>query len=399
MKIETVPIASIRKNGSNPRNIKDSSFKKLVASVKSFPEMLLLRPVVVDADGVILGGNMRYEACIAAGMTEVPILRAADLTEEQRREFVIKDNVSGGDWDWDVLANEWDADLLQEWGLDLPLGFGRETTAGLTDEDSVPEVPADPVTRMGDLWLLGRHRLLCGDSTSIAAVERLMGGQHWNVCVFDPPYEVETLYSDAMPTPAAGQKLIVMWDFKRFAVAPKCALDAGWLPCYELVWDCVQSWYTPNRPLQRHKSIGVFGDDPTFNTDEGIIRDGKDRGERRTVKNTRGKSDYQPMDGAKHLATVESFPNTCQNDSHAHGKPVQWIEAVFNGLGGELFLDLFGGSGTSIIACEKTGRACCTMELDQKYCDVIVKRWQDFTGQQATLEADGRAFEEVSNAR
>jgi len=113
-------ISSIKKNPDNPRIIKDDKFKKLVESVKTFPQMLKFRPVVVDSDMVILGGNMRYEACKAAGHTEIPVLVADDLTEEQKREFVIKDNVSGGEWDWSALANEWDIDLLTEWGLDLP---------------------------------------------------------------------------------------------------------------------------------------------------------------------------------------------------------------------------------------------------------------------------------------
>jgi len=117
--MKIVQISQIKKNPDNPRIIKDDKFKKLVESVKSFPEMLKLRPVVVDSDGMILGGNMRYEACKAAGMKEIPVLYASDLTAEQKKEFIIKDNISGGEWDWETLANDWDTDLLAEWGLEL----------------------------------------------------------------------------------------------------------------------------------------------------------------------------------------------------------------------------------------------------------------------------------------
>ena len=236
---------------------------------------------------------------------------------------------------------------------------------------------------------------MSGDSTSIDAVEKLMGGRKWDVCVFDPPYELVELYSTAMPTAETGKKLVVMWDFKRFAVAPAAALNAGWESQYEFIWDCVQSWYTPNRPLQRHKAIGVFGDDPKFNTETSTIKDGKDRGKKRTVTNTRGSSEYTPLDGAKHIATVEAFPNTAQNDSHGHGKPVSWITAIFAGIGGDVYIDLFGGSGATLIACVNNGSTCMTMELDPKYCDVIIKRYQDYTGKEAELESSGDKFNDM----
>lgn len=116
-----VAIREIKPNTNNPRIIKDDKFKKLVKSIKEFPEMLELRPIVVDSDMIVLGGNMRLKACIEAGLTEVPILVADQLTEEQKKEFIVKDNVGFGEWDWDLLANEWDADLLEDWGLDLKL--------------------------------------------------------------------------------------------------------------------------------------------------------------------------------------------------------------------------------------------------------------------------------------
>lgn len=121
MRIVTVPVDSIKVNPNNPRVIKDDKFKRLVQSVKDFPEMLSIRPIVVNSDMVVLGGNMRLRACIEADMKTIPIIIADNLTEEQQREFLIKDNVSGGEWDWDVLANEWDSEQLDDWGVDVPV--------------------------------------------------------------------------------------------------------------------------------------------------------------------------------------------------------------------------------------------------------------------------------------
>ena len=179
---------------------------------------------------------------------------------------------------------------------------------------------------------------------------------------------------------------------------PHAAIQAGWKPQYEMVWDCVTSWYTPNRPLARHKSVGVFGEDPKWNFDEAIIRDGKQR-EAKQVWNTRGEYAYTPLDGAVHMRTVEAFPTTAEHGGHAHSKPIAWVEALFNGVGGSVYVDLFGGSGSTLVACEKTGRRALLMELDPRYVDVIVRRWQAFTGKQATLDIDGRTFDEVCAER
>ena len=171
---------------------------------------------------------------------------------------------------------------------------------------------------------------------------------------------------------------MIFWDFKRFAIAPHKCLTIGWKPQYEFIWDCCQSWYTPNRPLQRHKSVGYFCDDPKFDTGLGIIVDGKDRGKKRIVSNTRGKCEYTPLDGAVHIRTVEQFPNTQQKDEHGHGKPVGWISAILLGIGGKYIFDMFLGSGSTIIACEKTDKICYGIEIDPNHCDVIVKRYIDF---------------------
>lgn len=340
----------------------------------------------------------------------IPVLFADGWTDEQIRAYVIADNQVPRQsiFDESILADELQA--LQDGGLDLGMiGFDDRELERLlasmepepeyqTDPDDTPEVDeqSTPVSVRGMVWLCGNHRVMCGDSTNPEDVRKLRMGVEYNVCVFDPPYDMEHLYYDAMPKFSTGKKLLIMWDFKRFAIAPAAALSFGWPPQYEFIWDCVQSWYTPNRPLARHKAAGLFAEDPYFNTDDSIIIDGKNR-EAKTVKNTRGTYEYTPIDGGKHIASVEAFPNAAENDSHGHGKPMKWIMAIFNGIGGENYLDLFGGSGTTIIACEQQNRRSHTMEIDEQYVDVIVKRWQQFTGKEAILENDGRTFNEIAS--
>ena len=396
--LESWPTDSLIEYARNPRK-NDHAVDRVAAAIREFGFRV---PILAKSDKTIVDGHLRLKAAKKLGLEEVPVLLCDDMTDIQVRAFRLSVNKVSefADWDSEMLRVELD-ELVKD-GFDIELtGFSLDEIAdlqidevpeGLTDEDAVPEAPDEPLTVEGDVWVLGNHRLMCGDSTSIDAVHALTNGCRWDVCLIDPPYELESLYGKSIPDAQPGKKLIVMWDFKRFGIAPCAAISAGWQPQYEFIWDCVQSWYTPNRPLQRHKAAGVFGDDPFFDTEKSIIKDGKDRGKKRTVSNTRGTSDYQPLDGAKHIATVEAFPNTMQKDEHGHGKPMAWIEAIFNGVGGLVYLDLFGGSGATLIACEKSRRQCLMMELDPKYCDVIITRWQQYTGKAAVLESTGETF-------
>lgn len=387
------------------RNSRTHSAEQVAQIAASIREFGFTNPVLIDEQDGIIAGHGRVMAARSLSLDDVPCIRLAHLTEAQKRAYVIADNRLALNAGWDMEMLKIEIQELQDVDFDVNLlGFGvdelsailePEPEPGLTNEDAVPELPEEPVTKPGDVWILGHHRVMCGDSTSIDAVDMLMQAGDWDVCVFDPPYDIESLYADAMPISQPDKKLLVFWDFKRFAIAPHSAMAAGWNPLYEFIWDCVQSWYTPNRPLAKHKAVGLFGDDPAFDTNASVIQDGKDRGQRRNVGNTRGQYEYAPLDGAKHIATVEAFPNTMQSDTHGHGKPVAWIEAIFNGIGGNVYLDLFGGSGSTLIACQKTHRQSRLMELDPRHCDVIIKRWQDFTGQSAVLESSGKTFNEL----
>ena len=181
-------ITEIKPNTNNPRIIKDDKFKKLVKSIQDFPQMLELRPIVIDENNIILGGNMRLKACIEAGLTDVPVKQAADLTEEQKKEFIVKDNVGYGEWDWDDLANNWDEELLTEWGLDIP-NFEPEVLEAEEDDFAVPDGGVETDIVLGDLFEIGEHRLLCGDSTDIEKVELLIKGEKCNLLT-DPPYGI-----------------------------------------------------------------------------------------------------------------------------------------------------------------------------------------------------------------
>ena len=190
MSIKIVDIGLLKPNPSNPRHIKDGKFTQLVKSIRNFPEMLNLRPIVVDAEMVVLGGNMRLKACIEAGLVEVPIIIASELTKEQQSEFIIKDNVGFGEWDWEALANEWEVEELAEWGLDLPLDFEDKEIDAVEDDYEQPDTIQTDIV-IGDLFEIGQHRLLCGDSTDSDAVARLMDGEKADMVFTDPPYNLQ----------------------------------------------------------------------------------------------------------------------------------------------------------------------------------------------------------------
>lgn len=391
MNLQRVAVSKLRANPKNPRIIKDEKFQKLVQSIKDFPEMLELRPIVVNAAGVVLGGNMRLKACQAAGLTEVPVIAAESLTEAQEREFVIKDNVGFGEWEWDALANEWDADQLTAWGLDLP-SFEAEPAAGQTDPDEVPEAPVEPIIKPGDLIALGDHRLLCGDSTKPDDMARLLNGQLASMIFTDPPYAlfgnstgVSGIADDKMIRPffrailsACRQNTVlfghiyVCCDWHSASVIETVAKQVE-LPAKNLiVWDKgdggIGAMYQTC-----HELIWFFDNSPSNKTTT--------QTEQRGVRTVNG------------VPNIWRFPRVPSKErAHNAAKPVDLIAVgIENGSDvGQIVLDLFLGSGSTLMAAERTGRRCYGMEVEPKYCDVIVKRWQDFTGRTATYADTGQ---------
>jgi hypothetical protein len=341
MKTEQVNISEVKPNPNNPRIIKDDKFAKLVQSIKDFPKMLEIRPIVVNADMIVLGGNMRLKACKEAGLKKVHIIKADELTEEQQREFIVKDNVSGGEWDWNMLANEWDVEQLDAWGLDVPDFTAEEIEAEEDDFDTTP--PIEAVTVLGDLYEIGEHRLLCGDSTDIEKVEMVLNGAKADLLT-DPPYGIN-----------------INMNMGRLKGQPKKFEEKDW-----------------------DKGIPeFFGILPLFNKQ--IIWGGNYFADRLTptkdwlcwYKKTKG-LDFAEFE----LAWTNCGMNGRLLEHHWSGekklhptmKPVPVISWCIEYLDSDVIFDLFLGSGSTMVASHQLKRKCYGMELDPKYCDVIVRR-------------------------
>ncbi len=392
-----VPITSIRENPSNPRKLDRAKFEKLVQSIRDFPEMLDKRPIIV-ANGIILGGNMRHKAAIQAGMNEIPIIDASDWTEEQRQQFIIKDNVSFGEWDWDLLANEWDAAELEEWGLDV-WQPDAEPTEGLTDPDDVPEVPEEPVTRLGDLYILGEHRLLCGDSTKAEDVERLMDGQKADLCFTSPPYALGK--SASLSGNKGNRTRGNAYESHDDNAQDWAALMSGF---HHELGPYVQAFCVNVQPLAGNKRelFAWIADNAETLVDVAVWA--KDNAAPQMAKNVLT-SQYELLVflGERNASRAVPFADFQGNRSalyqgganrenkaasiHGAAMPSHLPKWVLGEVcvQAKTIVDPFCGTGTTVIVCEELNRKCYGMELDPKYCDVIVKRWEDFTGKKAEL--------------
>jgi site-specific DNA-methyltransferase (adenine-specific) len=371
MKITKIKISEVKVNPNNPRLIKDDKFKKLVQSVKDFPEMLNIRPIVVNADMVVLGGNMRLKACKEAGLTEIPIIVADKLTEDQQREFLIKDNVSGGEWDWDILANEWEVEQLEEWGLDIPVNFEVELEAE-EDDFAVPEGGIETDIVLGDLFEIGEHRLLCGDSTDSDLVAKLMNGELADICHTDPPYNIDYEGGSKKREKIANDKLE---DFPKFLydvyVTISTALKKG---------GAIYVWHASSEThnfIQQFLNAGfLFKSYIVWNKNN----------------STFGRSDYhwkhEPciygwLDGASHKwhgdrkqTTVWDIDRPSRSEEHPTMKPIPLCSKPLENSSkqGDIVLDVFLGSGSTMVASHQLKRKCYGMELDPKYCQVIIDR-------------------------
>jgi len=361
-------LSELQENPNNPRIIKDDKFQKLVTSIKEFPEMLEARPIVVNPENIVLGGNMRLKACKAAGLKEAPVY-VASWEESKANEFIVKDNVGFGEWDWDILANEWDATQLEEWGLDVWTPE-EEEKEGLTDPDEVPEAPEEPKTKLGDLYILGEHRLLCGDSTKAEDVERLMNGEKASFAIADPPYNVGYSYASYEDNKSEEEynTFCNAYTDNALEYAPAMAITPG---------KSNEKYYT-NRGdfceyLVWYKGFGLsLGSWYKAMVTEPILLHGK-----------KPKNKFYPTDHIQQGTDREKG----LGDKHTCPKPVELWRQIIEPMteAGDIVLEMFGGSGTTAIVCEKIGRKARLVELDPNYCDVIVKRWEDFTGKKAEL--------------
>lgn len=394
MSVELRPLDAVRPYANNPRQ-NDDAVEAVAESIRRFG---FRQPIVVDQDGVIVAGHTRFRAAQRLGLATVPVHVATDLTPDEVRAYRLADNKTAELASWDDAMLSIELDALRGAGIDWTLlGFDEEElakllapagTEGLTDPDAVPEKPADPITKPGDLWLLGKHRLLCGDSTSATDVARLLDGAVPALMVTDPPYGVEydpEWRMDAGLTGNTARMGKVMNDDR-----------ADWTEAWKLFPGDVAYVY----------HAGVFAS----TVQQSLERAGfairaqiiwaKDR-----LALSRGDYHWQHepcwyavREGGKGHRTDDRTQTTlwsipARDDAgHGHGtqKPVECMERPVRNHLADTVYEPFAGSGTTVIACERMGRTCMAMELDPGYCDVVVRRWEEFTGRKAErVQAEG----------
>jgi site-specific DNA-methyltransferase (adenine-specific) len=366
MNIEWVKTKDIIPNENNPRILKDDKFKKLVQSIKDFPEMLEIRPIVVNNEMMILGGNMRWKAIQEIGIKEIPIIKAESLTEEQQREFLIKDNVGFGEWDWDALANDWDPEELNEWGLDVPNMDLTELEAEDDNFEEPENVETDIV--LGDLFEIGEHRLLCGDSTDSDAVARLMDGQKADMVFTDPPYGIS--YKSNWASKERERFDEIKNDDVILDILPSIILlsknNIHWY-----IWTSHQVYSIWRGKFDEYykstiiwsKKSGAMGDlegDYIVNYEMALFcHYGR-----------------KTLNGKRESAVWDLTRDSGIDYQHPTQKPISLAEkAIINSSNqNDLVADLFLGSGTTMVASHQLKRKCYGMELDPKYCQVIIDR-------------------------
>lgn len=400
MNVKKVKLSEIKNNPNNPRILKDDKFKKLVKSIQEFPKMLEIRPIVVNSDMIVLGGNMRLKACKEAGLKEVFIVKADDLTEDEQKQFIIKDNVGFGEWDWEILANEWEADLLEEWGLDVPdFSVTEEPTAKEDDYEMPDEFQTDIV--LGDLFEIGEHRLLCGDSTDSDQVSKLMNEKFWDLVATSPPYNQGNSCGNLLHTKGIGigKKDVKLYndknqdnrtseDYFKFCISilntaflfnNKESHTICWNVAYNaksrddygkiifsdlnpfrvketIIWDKTHSINLPQIGIYSRRCEFVF-----------VMSSNEEYKTSQTYNDCRW--NYWQIKSAGSQITGESV-------EHRAAFPIEFASKMITdfSLQNDLIYEPFCGSGTTMVAAHQLKRKCYGMELDPKYCQVIVDR-------------------------
>lgn len=365
--IEYRKLVDLKKLPNNPRTIKKADMDRLKQSIKDNPDYFEARPLILSnrtGELVILAGNQRYEAAKSLGMDEVPTFLLEGLTEAREREIIIRDNVSNGDWDMDALANEWDTQELTDWGVDINWDEPEQEVV----EDEAPEVnESEPAkSKLGEVYHLGNHRLMCGDSTDEKCVQTLIGGGSIDMVFTDPPYNVafngrsgkfDVIENDDLPEEEFDELIR-----KTCAIIEKIKPKNTYIWCNWKFYGILQQYFKPKACIVWAKNNFGMG------------------------KGYRHQHEFCMFDGEID-ETITNETDLWQekkdtNYEHPTQKPISLCaRALKNTKNAKCVLDLFGGSGSTLIACEQTGRKCYMMELDPKYCDVIRKRyWKFITG-------------------
>lgn len=411
---------------NNSRTHSDEQVSQIAASIKEFG---FLNPVIIDEDNGLIAGHGRVMAAKKLGIDEIPFVVANGLTEAQKKAYVIADNQLALNAGWDLEKLKLEVENLIELDFDTDiLGFEQEfiddlladcePVEGLTDEDEVPEVPEIPVTVKGDVWLLGDHRLMCGDSTSIDDVEKLMDGKKADMVFTDPPYN-----TGMTAQTQAGQggtlwkgnkkqnekaRLSHMFndsytdeDWHKF-MSDFCDsynmntkddsfiyICLDWRRSHELVPYLKDRWKFTNLIIWDKMVHGLGSDYKYTHEFIHVCKKGKPA----TANNKEGEKEYQDVWRIQRKMG--------RDKDHATKKPIELCErAIRHGSKyKQIVLDLFGGSGSTLIAAEKNNRICNMMELDDKYCDVIINRWQDFTGKEAIHADTGKTYNEMKRTK
>jgi DNA modification methylase len=407
IQIERVAIAALIPYVRNSRTHSDAQVAQIAASIREFG---FTNPVLVDEANGIIAGHGRVLAARKLGMQDVPAIRLAHLTEAQKRAYVIADNKLALNAGWDEELLRLELNDLQDLNFDVALtGFSTEEldalmappgTEGLTDPDAVPEAPEHPVSVPGDVWLLGRHRLACGDCTDALVVEKALAGVKPHLMVTDPPYGVEydPKWRVERGVSKSTKKLGAVLNDDRADWREAWALFPG---------DVFYVWSAPG-PLQCvvHDSLIAADMDVrqqiVWAKDRFALGRGHYHYQHEVCWYGVRKNKTAHYNGDRSQSTVWNI-KARDDEGHGHGtqKPVECMRRPIenNSSPGQAVYEPFSGSGTTIIAAEMTGRACHAIELNAAYVDVAIKRWQEFTGQTATLEGDGRSFTDVATER
>ena len=426
---EEIKLTQVATNPDNPRTITKEKFDKLVNSILIFPKMLQLRPIVVDATMTALGGNMRTEALTAiaqmkpdemaerlAGIADYQrktngeqkalvdywgrwlgnptayIVRADNLSEQERQQFIIKDNTQFGTWDYDALANKWDSAMLADWGMDVwPDGFEEMKVRGVDSKESEEDdfsdedaEKAEPRVKPGDIWQLGEHRLMCGDSTDADSVSILMDGQKADMVLSDPPYgmHLDTDFSSCLGS--LGRKKGSRGNRYEKVIGDNDDFSPALISTFFLNFN-------------ETKEMFIFGADyfaellPNKNNGSWLVWDKRKESQADAIgsefeliwSKNKHKRRVLRHDWFGFLSSGNS--QDARNRVHPTQKPVTLLTDIINQWGKDVesIVDLYGGSGATLIACEQLHRRCYMMELDPHYCDVIIARWEKLTGKEA----------------
>ena len=405
--IRITPVDNLIPYARNARTHSDEQVAQIAASIAEFG---FTNPILTDGERGVIAGHGRLAAARKLGLKEVPVIELSYLTDTQKKAYILADNrlAMNAGWDDELLKLEltelkdadFDLDLMGFTSDELDRLINGDAGGGLTDDDAVPETPKEPVSRPGDLWILGNHRLLCGDSTMLSDVEKLMGNELADMAFTDPPYNVD--YGNNAKDKMRGKDRRILND----------ALGDGF---YQFLYDaCV------NLLMVTKGGCYVAMSSSELHTLQKAWLDAGGKWSTFIIwsKNTftLGRSDYQRQyepilygwkQGADHFwcgdrdqSDIWNYNKPRVNDLHPTMKPVELVERAIknSSKSRDIVLDLFGGSGTTLIACEKTGRQARIMELDPKFVDVIVKRWEEYTGLQAVRQEDGVKFAELTTS-